>query len=436
MSFMDRLQAGLDKMMGPLAQRLSDSKIITALTAGMMSTMPITLGVAGFAILANLPIPFWQNFLTSTGMGPHMLDIVAATTSMLAIYIAPVVAYHYTKNEGENALTAALLALAAFIVLMPQTIKAGDTPIAALLSSNLGSNGIFAAMIISVLIGMSYSWLMKKNIKLKLPNSVPPNVSESLSPTFVAMIIFFGVFVVRYLAGLTPYDDIFNLLNTLVAQPVMLFGSSPWALIFFLTFVNLCWFFGIHPASLLSVYMPVLLAAGTANTEAYLAGTPSAELPYLAFGLMYGFCYIGGTGNTLSLAFLMFLAKSERYKALRKVAVIPNIFNINEPMIFGMPIMLNPIYFIPMLLTGLVGGTFGMFAVNILGVGHGFNPTISLPWVMPPFIGPFITGGITLGLAIIATLALQCVVWYPFFVMGDRQALAEEQAIAAASSEN
>lgn len=431
MSFMDSMQSGLERFMGPFAQKLSESKIISALTAGMMSSMPITLGVAAFAILGNLPFEPWQAFLASTGMGPHMLDIVAGTSSLLAAYIVPTIAYHYAKNEKENGLTAAVLALASFIVLQPQNIIVGEASVAGLTQSNMGSNGIFVGMITAIAVAASYSALMKKNIKLKLPSSVPPNVSESLSPTFVSMILFLGVFVVRYAAGLTPYGNIFDLVANVVSKPVMLFGANPWSLILFHAFMNLCWFFGIHPAPILSVYIPVLMSAGTANTEAFLAGTPSSELPYLTFSVLYGFCYIGGTGSTLSLAFSMFTAKSERYKVFRNVAVVPNIFNINEPMIFGMPIMLNPLFFIPMILASLVGGLMGIFALDVLGVGSAFNPTISLPWVMPPFVGPFITGGWKLGLAIIAVIFVQMFIWYPFFKIADNQALKEEQAAQA-----
>ncbi len=428
MSFMETMQSGLDRVMGPFAQKLSENKIISALTAGMMASMPITLGVAAFAILGNLPIEPWQTFLTNTGMGQHMLDIVAGTSSLLAVYIVPTIAYHYAKNERENGLTAAVLALAGFIVLQPQTITLGDQTIPALLQSHLGSNGIFVGMLTAILIGISYSKLMKMNIKLKLPASVPPNVSESLSPTFVAMIIFLGVFLVRYGAGLTPYKNIFDLVSDIVSKPVMLFGTSVWSMIAFQCFMNLCWFFGIHPAPILSVYLPVIIAANTANIEAFLGGTASAELPYLGFSLLYGFCYIGGTGSTLSLAFTMFSAKSERYKALRNVALVPNIFNINEPMIFGVPIMLNPIFFIPMIVSSFIGGVLGIFAIDILGVGSAFNPTVSLPWVMPPFIGPFLTGGWKLGLAIIFVILVQLLLWYPFFKVADNQALKEEQA--------
>lgn len=427
MSVMDSMQSGLEKFMGPFAQKLSESKIIAALTAGMMASMPITLGVAAFAILGNLPIGFWQDFLTGTGMGAHMLDIVAATSSLLALYISPTIAYHYAKNEGENGLVAAVLSLATFVAQQPQTLTVGEETFSVLQQNNLGSNGIFVGIVIALVIGMSYAKLMKQNIKLKLPASVPPNVSESLSPTFVAMIIFFGVFVVRYLVGLTPYGDLFTLVNDVVSKPVMLFGSSPWSMIIFMCFLNLCWFFGVHPSPILSVYLPIIFAANTANVEAFLAGD---ALPYLTFALMYSFCYVGGSGNTLALALVMLGSKSERYKALRNVALVPNLFNINEPMIFGMPIMLNPIFFIPMITSSFIGGLIGLFAVDGLGAGSAFNPTVQLPWVMPAFVGPFLTGGWKLGLAVIAVILVQIVLWYPFFKVADNQAYKEEQAQA------
>lgn len=430
MSFMDKMQAGLEKFMGPFAQKITENKIMSALTSGMMMTIPLSLGVATFAILGNLPFEPWQNFLLSTGLGKNMLDIVAATTSLMAIYIVPAIAYHYAKNEGENGITSAILALAAFISLQPQTITAGKDTISGLLSSNLGSQGIFVGMITASLISFSYSKLMKKNIKLNLPDSVPPNVSESLSPTFVAMIIFLGIFVVRYLTGLTPYGDVFNLVNTIIGQPVMHLGATPWAFILFTCFGTLCWFFGIHPAAIMNIYLPVFLTANIANIEAYLAGTPSSELPYLALAIVAGFGAIGGQGNTLSLVMVMLAsAKSERYKALSKLAFIPNIFNINEPVIFGVPVMLNPYFLIPIMVTTFFGTGFGYFAVSFLGIGNAFNPTIMLPWVMPGFVGNFITGGWRLGLAIIFALVVQMLIWYPFFKMADKQAFKEESEV-------
>ncbi|MGA9518825.1 MAG: PTS transporter subunit EIIC [Trichococcus sp.] len=426
MKIMDKLQASLEKIMGPIAQKLSESKILSAFTAGMMHTMPISLGVAGFAILASLPIEPWQNFLTSTGIGQNMLDIVAATSSLMALFIAPAIAYFYAKNEEENGLIASLLATASFLALQPVRIIVGESSVSGLLQENLGSKGIFIAMITSMVVSFSYCKLIKKNFKLKLPESVPPNVSESLSPTFVSMIIFFGVFVVRWLASLTPAGDIFTLFNSTIALPIMGVGATPLASILVLTFATLCWFFGIHPAPIMNIYYPVIIVANTANLEAYLAGTPSSQLPYLAVALVSSFCYIGGQGNTLALSFLLFKAKSERYRALRKVAVIPNIFNINEPMIFGMPVMLNAYFFIPMISTVLFGGAYGWFVVNLLHVGDAFNPTIALPWVMPSFIGPFLTGGWRLGIATILALFIQIFIWYPFFRMADNQALKEE----------
>jgi PTS system cellobiose-specific IIC component len=162
---MDKLQNALEAIMNPLAKKISESKIISAIMSGMMTTLVITMGVAVISILSAIPFEPWQNFLTSTGLGAQMNDVVAATTSLMAIYIAPAVAYKYAKGEGENALNAALISLAAFIILMPQSVTVGEQTVGALQSGYLGSQGIFVAMITGVVIGMVYSALMKKNIK-------------------------------------------------------------------------------------------------------------------------------------------------------------------------------------------------------------------------------------------------------------------------------
>ena len=113
----------------------------------------------------------------------------------------------------------------------------------------MGNNGIFVAMICGLVIPWIFCILMDKNLKLKLPDSVPPMVSESLAPTFVAMILFVILFAVKYGLSLTSYGDLFNAINTIVSKLVMALGTSPWALIGAYCFMNLCWFFGIHPLS-------------------------------------------------------------------------------------------------------------------------------------------------------------------------------------------
>ncbi len=184
------------------------------------------------------------------------------------------------------------------------------------------------------------------------------------------------------------------------------------------------WFFGVHPSPILSAYSVVMTAVSTANTEAF---TTNAALPYLYFTIIYYCLYFSGTGNTIGLSLCIQKAKSERFKALRGVTLVPNLFNINEPVIFGVPIMLNPVFFIPMILNTLIPGLIGWIATSIFKFA--LNPTIAMPWVTPTPITALLTGGIPLLLLVLLCIAVTTVIWYPFFKMADKQALAEEAAV-------
>ena len=190
MNFFNKLQTVLEKVVGPFATMVANSKYIKALTEGFMYTMPITLGVAVIAVLSNLPIDPWVDFLNSTGLYTVGQEVISLTLSLLAIYVVGAIGYCFTRNEGEQGIIGAVMSTAAFIILMPiQTFtnEAGSS-VSALATNYMGSDGIFLALILGLLIPRLYCFLMSKNLKLKLPDSVPPMVSMSLAPTFVAMI--------------------------------------------------------------------------------------------------------------------------------------------------------------------------------------------------------------------------------------------------------
>jgi len=190
------------------------------------------------------------------------------------------------------------------------------------------------------------------------------------------------------------------------------------------TLITFGWFFGIHPSAMMSAYLPVMMTAGIANLEAFLAGDP---MPFLHFSAVMGIIAVGGTGGTLGLAFLMLRAKSERFKVLGKMAFVPSLFNINEPLIFGIPLLLNPIFFVPMVLSIPLAGLVVSIFYN-LGFYSNLNPTVSLPWIMPSFIGAFLVGGWKMFVAIICVIVALGFLYYPFFKIVDKQASAEEKA--------
>ncbi|MGV2644004.1 PTS sugar transporter subunit IIC, partial [Clostridium perfringens] len=149
---------------------------------------------------------------------------------------------------------------------------------------------------------------------------------DSLSPTFVAMIIFVLAFVVKAIFIFTPYGNAMDFVNTVITNPITNVGVTPLSIVLIFTFANILWFFGVHPSAIINIFYAVAAPVLVANVGAFLAGEP---LPYLEMLFMLSILMIGGTGNTLGLAISMLFAKSERFKSMRKLTLIPSIFNLN-----------------------------------------------------------------------------------------------------------
>ena len=288
----------------------------------------------------------------------------------------------------------------------------------------LGSKGIFVAILLGMIVSNIYVFLMKK-MSIKLPDSVPTMVTDSLSPTFVAIIIFTSAFLIKWALSLTAFNNLFDLINQLLATPIMNVGSSPWAIIIAYTFSNLLWFFGVHPSAVMNVFSPAISFCLLGNLEAYMAGTPVAELPNLAFVTIYAAMSLGGSGNLIGLAISMLTAKSERYKSLAKISTVPCLFNISEPMMFGVPVVLNPIFFIPMVLSTPICSLVA-WGLCKLGFANSLNPAVMAPWVMPKFISGFMSGGVKLLAVVLICIVISVVLYYPFFKVADNEALKEE----------
>ena len=420
-----KIQALLEKYIAPLAEKINGSDTIKALSRGMMYTMPITLGVCILAILVNLPIPAWSAFLSSTGLSGVCNEVLTVTMNMLALYIVISIAYNNGKQKGINGITTAVVTLGVFLVLMPLVVNVeGRSTTYLINTAYLGSKGIFVAILLGMIVSNIYVFLMKK-MSIKLPDSVPTMVTDSLSPTFVAIIIFTVAFLIKWALSLTAFNNLFDLINQLLATPIMNVGSSPWAIIIAYTFSNLLWFFGVHPSAVMNVFSPAISFCLLGNLEAYMAGTPVAELPNLAFVTIYAAMSLGGSGNLIGLAISMLTAKSERYKSLAKISTVPCLFNISEPMMFGVPVVLNPIFLIPMVLSTPICSLVA-WGLCKLGFANSINPAVMAPWVMPKFISGFMSGGVKLLAVVLICTVISVVLYYPFFKVADNEALKEE----------
>lgn len=420
----DKFQEKAEQFVGPLSQSFSENRYIKALSNGMIATMPLTLGVSFIAILINFPVTAWTDFLTNIGVYSVGQEFLSATLSLLAIYMIILISYQFMKNEGGNITAGVVLSVATFLALIPNTIVIDETTsISALKLSYLGSDGMFVAMICGLVVPAAFLFLSNRKLTIKLPDSVPPMVTQALEPTFVAIILFSIVFLLKYVLTLTPYTDVFTMINTLISRPVMALGASPWSIIIFYCFANFCWFFGIHPGPLIGAFVPVLYGIRVANTEAFLA---DSTLPYLTSAVVAFCVFVGGNGNTLGFCLASFTARSEKYRSMRKLFVIPNLFNINEPVIFGVPIMLNAIYFIPMVASSLISGLSTLLLLQVIPVN--FNPTVTMPWVTPGFVTAFLQGGIGFLTIWLVALFLHFLLWLPFVKVADKIEVQKEQA--------
>lgn len=423
MAVFDKIQNIMDKTIAPVASKVADSKMLDALMGGMMCTLPMTLGVSVIAILINFPIPGFSDWVVSSGLMATGNSILTVTMNMMGIYISFFIGLRWGKVCGLSGYTGGIVSGAVFLAFMPQQ-SFEDIPMASFINTSyMGSNGIFVAILLGLIVPKVTAILMSK-LEIKLPDMVPPMVADSLSPMFAAIVLFTAVWFAKWGLSFTPWGNLFDMINTLIGTPVTMVGASPLAYIIVCSLQSIFWFFGVHPNVMLNFYAPVIMACSAANTEAIIAGE---ALPYGAWAVVALGTAIGGQANALGISISLLFTKSERFKAIRGIALVPSLFNISEPLMFGLPVVLNPTYFIPFVLNIPVCAIV-VQALYAPGLGAAFNPTIQLPWVLPQPVIAFMQGGIGCLVISVAVLAVSVLMYTPFTLMADRQALREEQA--------
>lgn len=428
MNFLDRFQQLLEKTLVPFSNKLGQNKVMQSISEGMILTLPVTIGASVFSILANFPIAAINAWFKDTGITDSMNAIVNGSTNILAIFIAFAIAYSYGKKSQANGIVAGMLSLASFFMLAPQTVGSGEETTTAFSMTYLGSEGIIVAILVSIFVAIAYVKLSKvKQLVIKLPESVPAMVTQALEPLLIGIVIFTVVFGLRLLFDFTSYGTIFDFINQMVSKPLMNIGGSVPAILLVFVLSNILFLFGIHPAAVQAAIMPILISMMVGNAPAFQAGEQIPNLENLA---VFAFVNNDAAGGTLSLLIMgLVVGKSQRYKEFFKISLIPNLFNINEPVIFGMPIVLNPIMFIPFMLSSFVSGGVAFLAVKI-GFITNYNPMLGLgmPWTMPKVISSFLTVGWQGPVIWVINFILLALLYYPFFKVLDNQALQEEKA--------
>lgn len=426
--------ASLEKTMGKSAEKLGNNKVLIAIRDGFLVSTPLIIVASIFLVIANFPIPGYEDFMAQFfGQGwPAKMDaVIDSTFSVLGLLGAVGIGYAYARQLESDPIAGAAVSLVCFLILTPKghpdfVNATTGKAFGGLALGHLGSAGMFLAMLTAIISVKIFVTIKNKGWVIKMPDGVPPAVTQSfaaLIPSGFAMLFFFIIYLIF---AATDFQYAHNFIYKILQAPLMGFGQSVFFEPIYQFLSTLFWFFGINgPAVTNTVFNPIHLALTAENLEAFKNGLPLPNIFTGPFGDFFG--NFGGGGSTLSLVFLMvFMAKSQRMKKLGRLAIVPGIFGINEMVIFGLPVVLNPLIVIPFILTPLMNTVLATLA-TMAGIIP-YTTGATLPWTTPFFFSGWLsTGSIVAGLFQIVLIALGMLLYFPFFKVLDNQYLREEQ---------
>lgn len=414
---MNQANGLLNKHIVPALTAVSENTYMSAIRAGMVAVVPLTIIGGFFMIVAYFPVKGWDKIVA-----PYLqlLQIpVTATMGLLGVFACFAIAYDLGKRLKQEAVISASMATLVFLLIQ---FELGEKPDEiSLMMDPLGSKGLFTAILVALITVRVQKFFTDKNMVIKLPANVPPVVYESflsLTPLFVLVLCFW---LIRYVMGV----DINSLVQTAFKPLVFALNTLP-GILCYAFLVTILWSVGINGDNAVdAIVAPIFFQFLDANIDAVKAGHP---LPYVtAYGFFTSFVNVGGTGATIALALVMLNSKEPGYRKVSRLSLPTQIFGINEPIFFGFPIVLNPIFMVPYILNALILTT-GTFLLMTWGIIH--KPFVNVPWTTPPIIGHYLVSGGDWKAAVWGAMSIVIAmgVYYPFAKAAERQRLKAEAA--------
>lgn len=453
---MQKLMDWLERFIIPIATRIGSQKHLVAMRDAFIATLPATMA-GSVAVLLNA---FVRDFPTNWGLTNFveaMSPVISVngfvwtgTLAIMAVILSSTLGYNLAKVYKVDPLSGAVVSLAAFFMGLSQTAttnleltealpsqyvdlitEAGGTVINGTTIStgawgyfnfgaHMGGTGIFTALIIGFLSTIIFAKLMLANITIKMPEQVPPAVSKAFAAIIPATLSLFTIGILNYIfTQLTDGEIIIDWIARVIQAPMLEMSQGFGAVILIVFLVHLLWFFGIHGTNVMAPVLQTLY--GSAMTENMNAYQSQEAVPYRwVAGSFEAFVWPGGAGVTLMLLLaILIFSKKEDIRAVGKIGLGPGIFNINEPVMFGLPIVLNPIYMIPFILAPLATSTIAYTATMLNLV----NPVVvSVIWVMPAGVSGFLaTGGDWRAIVLtIVNLGVAFMIWAPFILSANK----------------
>lgn len=402
---MQGLVGFLNRRVVPPLSALSEQTDMSAIRAGMVSVVPLTIIGGLFMVITYLPVPGWDRLVTP--WLPLLQVPVTATFGVLGLIVCLSIAYDLGMRLGQEAIVSATMAATIFLLIQ---IDPAD---ATFRTAGLGSQGLFTAILVAIIVVRTQRAFTRRGVVISMPETVPDVVAQSflsLVPMLALVLVFW---LIRFVGGV----DINQVVQAAFSPLVFALNTLPGILVYAFL-VSLLWSVGIHGDNALdAIVAPIFLQYLAENVAAMSAGLP---LPYVtANGFFTTFVNVGGTGATLALALILATSSDAGFRKVGRLSLPTQIFQINEPIFFGLPIVLNPLFMVPYVVSALVLTT-GSFLLMSWGLIQ--KPFINVPWTTPPVIGHYLVSGGDWRAAAwgVASLAIAVMVYYPFAKAAER----------------
>ena len=411
----------------PFFEKISRNKYLRAIRDGFIAGMPVILFSSIFILIAYVPNAWgfhWSKEIENFLMTPYSYSM-----GILAFFVGGTTAKALTDSVNRdlpatnqiNFLSTMLASMVGFLLMAAEPAKEGG-----FLTAFMGTKGLLTAFIAAFVTVNVYKVCVKNNVTIRMPDEVPPNISQvfkDLIPFTVSVVLLYGLeLIVKGSLGVTVAESIGTLLAPLFSAADGYVGIT----IIFGAFAFF-WFIGIHGPSIVE---PAIAAITYANAEVNLnllqQGMHADKI--LTSGTQMFIVTMGGTGATLVVPFMfMWLCKSKRNRAIGRASVVPTFFGVNEPILFGAPLVLNPIFFVPFIFAPIANVWIFKFFVDTLGMN---SFTSNLPWTTPGPLGIVLGTNFQVLSFILAALlvVVDVIIYYPFVKVYDEQILEEERS--------
>lgn len=412
----DKMNQLVESKILPLANKMSRQRHLRAIRDSFISILPITLVGGIAAVLSAAPVTenttngfllAWAKFASSNSVLLSWIN--AVTLGAMSLYICIGITHFLTKHYKMDSFIPILLAVAGFITLVIDPIELGFASKSVEINY-IDGKGLIPAIFIAIFTAEAYRYMREHNWgRIKLPDSVPASLNEvfaSLFPGALLLTFFIFVFAGCHAAGTTLPGLIYK-----VVSPTFKAADSLGFTILVTLLLHIFWFFGIHDAAFAGILGPIRDGNLSVNAAAKLAGE---ALPFtFTTSFWVYFVIIGGCGSVLSLAIMLCFSKSKQLKTVGRIGLLPALFGISEPIIFGVPLMLNPVFLIPFLLGSTLNGIISFLFISSGIIGKTFA---MLSWNMPSVVGAFLsTMDIKAAFLIVGLILLDMLVYFPFY---------------------